>query len=62
MDRALGGRFPEAPVEQAKRVSGIAETTDLLTYALVKLALEDDFGTRLLARMGRVPKGTFVAD
>lgn len=60
--RAWGGRFPQALVEQAKRVSGIAETTDLLTYALVRLALEDDFGTRLLARKGRLPKGTFVAD
>jgi hypothetical protein len=60
-DRQLGGRFSDALVEEAKRVSGIAEHTDLLTYALIKVALEDDFGERLLARKGRVPKGTFFA-
>ena len=60
--RQMGGRFPDALVEVAKRVSGITENTDLLTYALIKLALEDDFGERLLERKGRVPKGTFFAD
>lgn len=60
-DRQLGGRFSDALVEEAKRVSGITENTDLLTYALIKVALEDDFGERLLARKGRVPKGTFFA-
>jgi hypothetical protein len=59
---AMGGRFSEALIQQAKRVSGITENTDLLTYALIKLALEDDFGERLLARKGTVPKGTFSAD
>lgn len=60
-DRQLGGRFSDALVEEAKRVSGIAETTDLLTYALIKVVLEDDFGERLLARKGKVPKGTLFA-
>jgi len=59
--RTMGGRFPEALIQQAKRVSGISESTDLLTYALIKLALEDDFGEQLLARKGSVPKGTFPA-
>ena len=60
-DRQLGGRFPEALVEQAKRVSGITENTELLTYALAAVALEDDFGERLLARRGTVPKGVLFA-
>lgn len=60
-DRQLGGRFSEALVEEAKRVSRITENTDLLTYALIKVALEDDFGDRLLARKGGVPKGMFFA-
>ena len=60
-DRQLGGRFSDALIEEAKRVSGITENTDLLTYALIKVALEDDFGERLLARKGGVPKGTFFA-
>jgi hypothetical protein len=60
-DRQMGGRFSGALVEAAKRVSGVTENTDLLTYALIRLAVEDDFGERLLARKGRVPKGTFFA-
>jgi len=60
-DRTVGGRLPGALVEQAKRVSGIAETTDLLTYALARIAVEDDFGERLISRKGRVPRGTFFA-
>jgi hypothetical protein len=60
-DRQMGGRFSEALVEEAKRVSGITENTDLLTYALIKVALEDDFGERLVWRKARVPKGTFFA-
>lgn len=61
-DRQVGGRFSDALIDEAKRVSGITENTDLLTYALIKVALEDDFGERLLARKGRVPKGTLFAD
>lgn len=60
-ERAMAGRFSEALVEEAKRVSGITENTELLTYALMRLALEDDFGERLIERKGRVPKGTFFA-
>lgn len=57
----LGGRFPGALVEEARRITGIAETTELLTYALAKVALEDDFGERLVKRKGSVPKGTLSA-
>ncbi len=60
-DRQLGGRFSDALIDEAKRVSGITENTDLLTYALIKVAIEDDFGERLIARKGHVPKGTFFA-
>jgi hypothetical protein len=60
-DRQLGGRFSEALVEEAKWVSGITEHTELLTYALAKVALEDDFADYLLARQGQVPKGTLFA-
>lgn len=57
----LGGRFPGALVEEARRVTGLVENTELLTYALAKVALEDDFGERLVKRKGSVPKGTLVA-
>lgn len=60
-DRQLGGRFSGSLVDLAKRNSGIAGDTELLTYALLKVALEDDFGERLLAKRGRVPKGTLGA-
>jgi hypothetical protein len=60
-DRMVGGRLPDALVEQAKRASGIAETTELLTYALARIAVEDDFAERLMARKGRVPRGTLFA-
>jgi hypothetical protein len=60
-DRQLGGRFPAALVEQAKRVTGLTETTELLTYALATVAIEDDFGERLIARRGSVPKGVLFA-
>ncbi len=57
----LSGRVPEALVEAAKRVSGITDNAELLTYALIKVALEDDWAERTLARKGRVPKGTLFA-
>lgn len=39
----------------AKARSGITSDTELLEYALARVAIEDDFGTKLLAREGRVP-------
>ena len=59
-DRQLGGRFPGALVEEAERVTGITADTELLTYALIKVALEDGCGERLLAQRGKVPKGTLL--
>ena len=61
-DRPMSGRFPSALVEAAQKASGITETTDLLTYALAKVAFEDSYGDKLLALEGTVPRGTFVAD
>ncbi len=61
-DRQMGGRFPAALVDAAQRASGITEPTDLLTYALVRLAFEDNYGERLLSLEGSVPRGTFIED
>jgi hypothetical protein len=52
----IGGRVRRDLVAAAKARSGIASDTELLEYALAKVALEDDFGAKLLAREGRVPK------
>jgi hypothetical protein len=55
-DKMIGGRVPSALVEAAKARSGIQSDSELLLYALSKVALEDDFGPRLLALKGSVPK------
>lgn len=55
-DKMIGGRMPSALVEAAKARSGIQSDSELLLYALSKVALEDDFGPRLLALKGSVPK------
>jgi hypothetical protein len=51
----LGARVPHRLVTQAKERSGISSTTDLVEYALAKVALEDDFGSKLVARKGTIP-------
>ncbi len=51
---ALGARVPSALVARAKERSGIKSTTDLIEYALAKVALEDDFGGKLVARKGAI--------
>lgn len=42
-------------MEAAARRSGIQSRTELIEYALSKVALEDDYGDRLLALKGSVP-------
>jgi hypothetical protein len=55
-DKTIGGRVPSALVEAAKARSGIRSDSELLLYALSKVALEDDFGDRLLSLKGSIPK------
>jgi hypothetical protein len=55
-DKTIGGRVPSALVEAAKARSRIQSDSELLLYALSKVALEDDFAPRLLALKGSVPK------
>ena len=50
----VGARVAQHLVEAAKARTGIASTTDLVEYALAKVALEDDFGAKLVARKGAV--------
>jgi hypothetical protein len=51
----IGARVSRALVVRAKERSGIRSTTDLVEYALAKVALEDDFGAKLVARKGSIP-------
>ena len=50
----IAGRIRKHLVDAAKARSGIKSDTDLLEYALARVALEDDFGRKLIAREGRV--------
>ena len=52
----IAGRIRKPLLEAARARSGIKSDTELLEYALACVALEDDFGQKLLARRGRVPK------
>jgi hypothetical protein len=52
----IAGRIRKQLVTAAKARSGIKSDTELLEYALARVALEDDFGPRLVARQGRVPR------
>jgi hypothetical protein len=51
----IAGRIRRQLVAAAKARSGIASDTELLEYALARVALEDDFGQKLAAREGRLP-------
>ena len=51
----IGGRVPSRLLSAAKEKSGITSQTELIEYALSKVALEDDYGPKLLSRKGRVP-------
>ena len=48
-------RITHLLLEAAKARSGITSCTELLEYALARVAIEDDFGTKLVARKGRAP-------
>ncbi len=51
----IGARIPSRLLAAAKTRTGLSSNTDVLEYALAKVALEDDFGPRLLALKGSIP-------
>ena len=54
-DGRITGRVPRALIEAARAKAPVASDTELVTYALAKVALEDDFGEVLLSLRGSVP-------
>ncbi len=52
----IAGRVRETLIQTAKEQSGLTSDTELLEYALAKVALEDNFGPKILARKGRVSR------
>ncbi len=53
--KQLSGRVHETLFEAAAARSGL-RGTELIDYALAKVALEDDFDDRLIALKGSIPK------
>jgi hypothetical protein len=53
-DTVIRGRVPKALVRAAKKRTGVSTDTELLELALSSLALEDDFGEKLLKRKGSI--------
>ena len=54
-DARVSGRVSASLLEAAKKRAHVASDTELLEIALSRLALEDDFGIRLLRRKGAIP-------
>jgi len=53
---AIGARVPRSLIEAAKARSGLTSTTAVVEYALAKVALEDDYGAKLVSLKGTVPR------
>jgi uncharacterized protein (DUF2336 family) len=51
----VGGRVPKRLISAAMKKSGIQSQSELLEYALSKVALEDDYGKKLLSLKGSIP-------
>jgi hypothetical protein len=54
-DARLSGRVSARLLEAAKRRAHVTSDTELIELALSRMALEDDFGPRLLRRKGTLP-------
>jgi len=52
----IGARIRKGLLAAARKRSGIESDTALLEYPLAKVALEDDFGAKLMRRKGRIAK------
>jgi hypothetical protein len=52
----VAGRVSSALVAAAKRSADLSSDTDVIEIALAKLALEDDFGAKLVRNKGAIPR------
>ena len=55
-DARVAGRVSSELVAAAKKRAGLASDTDVIEIALARLALEDDFGARLVRNKGSVSR------
>lgn len=56
----VAGRVPAELVAAAKKSAGLSSDTDLIEVALARLALEDDFGARLVLNKGALSRETEI--
>ena len=54
-DARLSGRVSARLLEAAKRRAQVTSNSELIEIALARVALEDDFGPRLIRRKGSLP-------
>lgn len=52
----IAGRVSAKLVAAAKKRAGLKSDTEVIEIALATLALEDDFGAKLVRRKGSIPK------
>ena len=55
-DARVAGRVSSELIAAAKKSAGLSSDTDVIEIALAKLALEDDFGAKLVRNKGSVPR------
>jgi hypothetical protein len=55
-DARIAGRVSSRLIAAAKKSAGLSSDTDVIEMALARLALEDDFGARLVRNKGSVPR------
>jgi hypothetical protein len=55
-DARVAGRVSSGLVAAAKKRAGLSSDTDVIEIALARLALEDDFGARLVRNKGSLPR------
>jgi hypothetical protein len=55
-DARVAGRVSSQLIAAAKKSAGLSSDTDVIEMALARLALEDDFGARLVRNKGSVPR------
>ncbi len=60
-DKRLTGRVSSELLEAAKNRAHVSSDSELIELALSRLALEDDFGVRLLRRKGTLPRDLDLA-
>lgn len=56
----VAGRVPAELVAAAKESAGLSSDTDLIEVALARLAMEDDFGAKLVRDKGTLPRDVDV--